>query len=99
MARRGLNIYHRKDGRWEGRYIRGRKDGNKPVFGSVYGRTCGEVKKCLLPLKAMYCERSCKAVNTRPFREYLAVCLAKKQGSVKASSYDSYHRINKQRRN
>ena len=82
MARRGLNIYHRKDGRWEGRYIKGRKPDNKPIFGSVYGRTCGEVKKRLLPLKAMYCEQSREAVSTRPFREYLAAYLAKSQGVV-----------------
>ena len=25
MPKRGENIYKRKDGRWEGRYIRGRK--------------------------------------------------------------------------
>jgi len=39
MARRGENIYHRKDERWEGRYIKGRKPDGRARFGSVYGRT------------------------------------------------------------
>ena len=33
MPKRGENIYKRKDGRWEGRYIRGRS----PSGGAVYG--------------------------------------------------------------
>ena len=32
MSRKGENIYRRKDGRWEGRYIRGRKQDGKAVF-------------------------------------------------------------------
>ena len=44
MARRGPNIYLRKDGRWEARYVKGRKDG-KTCFGYVYGRSRQEVLK------------------------------------------------------
>lgn len=44
MARKGENIYLRKDGRWEGRYIKGRKKSGKPLFGSIYGKTYSEVK-------------------------------------------------------
>ena len=94
MARRGENIYHRKDGRWEGRYIKGRKPDGRARFGSVYGRTYGEVKKRLMPLKAVYCESSQEIRHTGPFRVYLLAHLAQKRvGSIKASSYDSYHRI------
>jgi len=94
MARRGENIYRRKDGRWEGRYIKGRKPDGKPCFGSVYGRSYGEVKKRLLPLKAAYCETGPETRNTRPFREYLLANLAQKRiGRIKASSYVSYYRI------
>ena len=31
MSRKGENIYKRKDGRWEGRYIKSRKDSGKIV--------------------------------------------------------------------
>jgi len=93
MARRGENIYKRKDGRWEGRYIKGRKPDGKACFGSIYGHTYGEVKKRLMPLKVAHNEHQREIVNTMPFREYLLAYLAQKQNNVKASSYDSYHRI------
>ena len=32
MPRRGENIYKRKDGRWEGRYIRGRTPAGKAEY-------------------------------------------------------------------
>ena len=32
MPRKGENIYKRKDGRWEGRYVKGR-DGKKAIYG------------------------------------------------------------------
>ena len=94
MARRGENIYHRKDGRWEGRYIKGRKPDGKPRFGSVYGRTRKEAKNKLMPMKAAYCDLRLEARNTMPFQEYLLAHLAQKRASrIKASSYDSYYRI------
>lgn len=46
MPRRGENIYKRKDGRWEGRYIKGHNDG-KIQYGYVYARTYNEVKSKL----------------------------------------------------
>lgn len=52
MAKRGENIYQRKDGRWEGRYVKGRRANGKPIFGSVYGRQYREVKRRLAVMKA-----------------------------------------------
>ena len=52
MAKRGENIYLRKDGRWEGRYIKGRRLDGKPQFGYVYGRKYSKVKQELVLLKA-----------------------------------------------
>lgn len=52
MARRGENIYKRKDSRYEGRYIRGRQIDGKAIFGYVYGRTYAEVKQALTMAKA-----------------------------------------------
>jgi integrase len=54
MARRGENIYRRKDGRWEGRYMKGRKEDGKPRYGYVYGAGYGAVKSRLLRLKHRY---------------------------------------------
>ena len=36
MCRHGENIYKRKDGRYEGRYIVGKTDEGKTRFGYVY---------------------------------------------------------------
>ena len=49
MSKRGENIYKRKDGRWEGRYLT-YKDGAKKYI-SVYGRTYAAVKDKLLIAK------------------------------------------------
>jgi len=47
MARTGENIYKRRDGRWEARYILTRDGNNKPRYRSVYGKTYAEVKRKL----------------------------------------------------
>ena len=51
MPRRGENIYKRKDGRWEGRYIK-EHSGAKTKYGYVYGKTYAEVKKVLTVKKS-----------------------------------------------
>lgn len=45
MPQKGKNIYQRKDGRWEGRYIKGRTEAGKAVYGYVYAHTYEEVTK------------------------------------------------------
>ena len=50
MPKTGKNIYKRKDGRWEGRYIKNRDVNGKIIYGSVYGKTCTEVKQRLAAL-------------------------------------------------
>ncbi len=47
MPRKGENIYKRKDGRWEGRYIKSRNTQGKAKYGYVYAKTYREVKKKL----------------------------------------------------
>lgn len=44
MPKQGKNIYLRKDGRWEGRYPKGRNDG-KVQYGYVYGKSYEEVEE------------------------------------------------------
>ena len=45
MPRKGENIYKRKDGRWEGRYIKARSQTGKAIYGYVYAPTYKEVKQ------------------------------------------------------
>lgn len=47
MPRRGENIFKRKDGRWEGRYKKGRKPNGRTIYGSVYARSYKSVKEKL----------------------------------------------------
>jgi integrase len=51
MAKRGENIYKRKDGRWEGRYIKGRRENGKIHYGYIYGYKYSEVKHQLILMK------------------------------------------------
>lgn len=48
MPRKGENIYKRKDGRWEGRYIKSRTPTGKATYGYVYAKTYREVKTKLI---------------------------------------------------
>lgn len=50
MARKGENIYKRKDGRWEGRFIKGLR-GSKIQYGYVYAKTYRETREKLLKAK------------------------------------------------
>ena len=46
MARKGENIYHRKDGRWEGRYLKSRDEG-KARYGYVFAPTYSAARRKL----------------------------------------------------
>lgn len=54
MAKKGENIYKRRDGRWEGRYRKGRNKQGKLVYGYVYGQKYSEVKGELERIKSHY---------------------------------------------
>ena len=47
MSKVGENIYRRKDGRWEGRFISGRKPDGRAKYTYAYGRTRKETKEKL----------------------------------------------------
>ena len=48
MSRRGENIYKRKDGRWEGRFVDSYDQFGKPKYHSIYARSYTEVKDKLV---------------------------------------------------
>lgn len=54
MPRKGENIYKRKDGRWEGRFIKSRTSTGKAVYGYVYARTYREAKAKLREHLSLY---------------------------------------------
>lgn len=51
ISRKGENIYKRKDGRWEGRYLKGRDPFGKAKYGYVYAKTYREVRSKLRQLQ------------------------------------------------
>ncbi len=53
MSRKGENIYKRKDGRWEGRYLKRTPDG-KSRYGYVYARSYRDVKTKLQQAAALW---------------------------------------------
>lgn len=88
MARKGENIYKRSDGRWEGRYIRGRKPDGRAQYGSIYGKTYTEVRERLKTLKAEKEPKQKRCPLT--VKELLDLWLESRQRKVKASSYARY---------
>ncbi len=94
MSRKGENIFHRKDGRWEVRYIKDRLIDGKYRYGYVYGKTYLEVKKkrndILLNLERIKKEsRNCKYT----FNYYIDLWLNSIKFMVKKSTYAHYHSI------
>ena len=43
--KKGTNIYKRKDGRWEARYLKSIAPDGKRIYGSLYGKTFDEAKQ------------------------------------------------------
>lgn len=88
MARRGENIYKRKDGRWEGRYKSGYNDFGKAKYSSVYGHSYAEVREKLVPLKARDpgVRMTCRMTVKELFSEWLSAVKLR----VKSSTYANY---------
>lgn len=89
MARRGENIYKRKDNRWEGRYIKGYDGRGKTQFGYVYAKTYREVREKLTSAKQA--GRTRPASNRRDLRYFCAEWLTLSRNRVKESTYVKYY--------
>ena len=94
MPRKGENIYKRKDGRWEGRYIKSRNNHNKSKYGYVYGKTYKEVKSKLILAKSdVSTELSNGARQTEVYNYWLDKWLANKKSVVKESTFIRYRNL------
>lgn len=90
--RRGENIYHRKDGRWEGRYIKGRTMIGKVRYGYVYGRTLKEVREKLYPLKLKYqTYQEMRGISSITFEEWSVYWLDRIRIDIKPTTYSNYN--------
>lgn len=96
MARRGENIYLRKDGRWEGRYIKGYRSDRRPIYGSVYAHKYYECRDKLtyaksLNMKTKQITKTCGTGNVSDFMIYWLHNIIRQ--SVKASTFSNYSTI------
>lgn len=93
MARKGENIFKRKDGRWEARYIHHYENG-KAKYRYVYGSTYREVKAKRTAEQSMAgSSRSILSGRAEPFAVLAEAWLGDVRGTVKESTYTRYHRI------
>lgn len=92
MSRTGDNIYQRKDGRWEGRYYKGRKLNGSIKYGYIYRKTKKETKRVLDLLKSMYAPKVTETSYSADlkFKEWLPRWMERIQSQVKPSTYSNY---------
>ncbi len=95
MARKGLNIYKRKDGRWEARYIKSRNTQGKPRYGYLYATSYHEVRnnlqKVIQTLNATDNEKV-PATNYK-FMDFSVIWLENPLTSLKESTYIRYRTL------
>ena len=95
MARKGENIYRRKDDRWEGRYVKSRSADGRPKYGSVYDKTYGETKKKLLEKRAeaLLAQEQPQEENLPSadcFERVAQQWLSSSRKNIKESTYNKY---------
>lgn len=97
-GKKGLNIYKRKDGRWEARYIKSRNTQGKPRYGYLYATSYHEVRNNL--------QRVIQAMNTYDadaaekipatnykFMGFSVIWLENSSTSLKESTYIRYRTL------
>lgn len=89
MARHGENIYKRKDGRWEGRYIKGYDVDGKAIPGYIYGKTYKEAKEKLTLAKVNAKEKVKRISSDMTVSDWFDKWL-ESQKRIKRSSYTTY---------
>ena len=94
MPKRGENIYKRKDGRWEGRYIKGRTAAGKAVYGSVYARSYKDTRiklqHAVQENGASKTDGACQAAEQLEFSRLAEEWFASVKPFLKESSYIKY---------
>ncbi|GGC76853.1 tyrosine-type recombinase/integrase [Enterococcus wangshanyuanii] len=95
MSKKGENIYKRKDGRWEGRYIKQRTPTKKIIYGYVYGKKYSEVKEKLIFLKAKQLVTQETVISShKTYQDWIIYWLNNTvRRTVKATTYSNYFRL------
>ncbi len=93
MARKGENIYKRKDGRWEARYIKAYAIDGKAKYGYCYAASYREAKDKLASIKAglLFDQLPVSGHSRKRFSVYCDEWLKLNRLKVKESTYVKYH--------
>lgn len=89
MSRTGENIYKRKDGRWEARYILFYDEKGKAKYRYLYAKTYAEVKSKLINERTQTVKSMSSKSNT-VYNKWLDDWLISKKNVVKESTYIRY---------
>lgn len=89
---KGENIFKRKDGRWEARYIKSREEDGKIKYGFCYGKTYAEAKIKAAEAKAKLLNEKnlVSALNDKKFSYYCDSWLEMRSTQIKISSHVKY---------
>ena len=92
MARTGKNIYKRKDGRWEGRFIRSYGENGRAKYKYVYAKTYAEVKTKLIQAQQTEAipSRCATSAPNHKYEYWLNEWLSLKKLKIKESTYIRY---------
>lgn len=98
MPRKGENIYKRKDGRWEGRYIKSRDILGRAKYGYVYGKSYREAKQkqhnALMKLNDSLDTEDNKVIsyecNIKTLSDYWLVTI---KPQIKQSTFNKYNNL------
>lgn len=95
MARKGENIYKRKDGRWEGRYIYSYDGNGKAKYKYLYAKTYAEVKCKLISAQShsQLIMLHQEANNRNEYNLWLDNWMSNKKTVVKESTFIRYKNI------
>lgn len=92
---KGENIFKRKDGRWEARYIKERASSGKIQYGFCYGRTYAEAKEKAAQQRAALLNRQ-SLPQAEPHHSFTDCCdtwLRLRAGEIRVSTYAKYRTI------
>ncbi len=93
MPKKGENIYKRKDGRWEARYVKGRRSDGRIQYGYIYAKSYKEAKQKKMSIQS---DTSTVLVNAKKpssentFSDWSDQWLNHKKNRIKISSYIKY---------
>lgn len=95
MPRRGDNVYKRRDGRWEARYIYAYDANGKPKYRSIYAHTYAEVKNKLIAQKQAVLKNGISRleINEITIEAVSLMWLTSKKLKTKESTYAKYHHL------